>query len=204
MKKVLVVLLILIFVYCIGGVIYSLNIKDDKKQEDTILSINGYEYKIKNSVNDLYKNEFNKLKTNLESDNVNIDEYIKSIAKLYIIDLYSLNDKINKYDVSAAQYVIDTSRENFKLKVSETIYKYIEDKSDGERSQDLPIVTEIFVDNVNETTYKINELDYKGYQVLISWKYDKDLGYPMSADLTLIEENNIISVVSEKRIEVEQ
>ena len=204
MKKVLVVLLILIFVYCIGGVIYSLNIKDNKKQEDTILSINGYEYKIKNSVNDLYKNEFNKLKTNLESDNVNIDEYIKSIAKLYIIDLYSLNDKINKYDVSAAQYVIDTSRENFKLKVSETIYKYIEDKSDGERSQDLPIVTEIFVDNVNETTYKINELDYKGYQVLISWKYDKDLGYPMSADLTLIEENNIISVVSEKRIEVEQ
>jgi len=204
MKKVLVVLLILIFVYCIGGVIYSLNIKDNKKQEDTILSINGYEYKIKNSVNDLYKNEFNKLKTNLESDNVNIDEYIKSIAKLYIIDLYSLNDKINKYDVSAAQYVIDTSRENFKLKVSETIYKYIEDKSDGERSQDLPIVTEIFVDNVNETTYKINELDYKAYQVLISWKYDKDLGYPMSADLTLIEENNIISVVSEKRIEVEQ
>jgi len=204
MKKVLVVLLILIFVYCIGGVIYSLNIKDDKKQEDTILSINGYEYKIKNSVNDLYKNEFNKLKTNLESDNVNLNEYIKSIAKLYIIDLYSLNDKINKYDVSAAQYVIDTSRENFKLKVSETIYKYIEDKSDGERSQDLPIVTEIFVDNVNETTYKINELDYKGYQVLISWKYDKDLGYPMSADLTLIEENNIISVVSEKRIEVEQ
>ena len=204
MKKVLVVLLILIFVYCIGGVIYSLNIKDNKKQEDTILSINGYEYKIKNSVNDLYKNEFNKLKTNLESDNVNIDEYIKSIAKLYIIDLYSLNDKINKYDVSAAQYVIDTSRENFKLKVSETIYKYIEDKSDGERSQDLPIVTEVFVDNVNETTYKINELDYKAYQVLISWKYDKDLGYPMSADLTLIEENNIISVVSEKRIEVEQ
>jgi len=204
MKKVLVVLLILIFVYCIGGVIYSLNIKDNKKQEDTILSINGYEYKIKNSVNDLYKNEFNKLKTNLESDNVNIDEYIKSIAKLYIIDLYSLNDKINKYDVSAAQYVIDTSRENFKLKVSETIYKYIEDKSDGERSQDLPIVTEIFVDNVNETTYKINELDYKAYQVLISWKYDKDLGYPMSAYLTLIEENNIISVVSEKRIEVEQ
>ena len=204
MKKVLVVLLILIFVYCIGGVIYSLNIKDDKKQEDTILSINGYEYKIKNSVNDLYKNEFNKLKTNLESDNVNLNEYIKSIAKLYIIDLYSLNDKINKYDVSAAQYVIDTSRENFKLKVSETIYKYIEDKSDGERSQDLPIVTEVFVDNVNETTYKINELDYKGYQVLISWKYDKDLGYPMSADLTLIEENNIISVVSEKRIEVEQ
>jgi len=204
MKKVLVVLLILIFVYCIGGVIYSLNIKDNKKQEDTILSINGYEYKIKNSVNDLYKNEFNKLKTNLESDNVNLNEYIKSIAKLYIIDLYSLNDKINKYDVSAAQYVIDTSRENFKLKVSETIYKYIEDKSDGERSQDLPIVTEIFVDNVNETTYKINELDYKGYQVLISWKYDKDLGYPMSADLTLIEENNIISVVSEKRIEVEQ
>jgi len=204
MKKVLVVLLILIFVYCIGGVIYSLNIKDNKKQEDTILSINGYEYKIKNSVNDLYKNEFNKLKTNLESDNVNLNEYIKSIAKLYIIDLYSLNDKINKYDVSAAQYVIDTSRENFKLKVSETIYKYIEDKSDGERSQDLPIVTEVFVDNVNETTYKINELDYKGYQVLISWKYDKDLGYPMSADLTLIEENNIISVVSEKRIEVDQ
>lgn len=204
MKKVLVVLLILIFVYCIGGVIYSLNIKDNKKQEDTILSINGYEYKIKNSVNDLYKNEFNKLKTNLESDNVNIDEYIKSIAKLYIIDLYSLNDKINKYDVSTAQYVKETSRENFKLKVSETIYKYIEDKSDGERSQDLPIVTEVFVDNVNETTYKINELDYKAYQVLISWIYDKDLGYPMSADLTLIEENNIISVVSEKRIEVEQ
>ena len=31
----------MIFVYCLGGVIYSLNIKDDKKQEDVVLGING-------------------------------------------------------------------------------------------------------------------------------------------------------------------
>ena len=203
MKKVLIVLLILIFIYCIGGIVYSLSIKDNKKQEDIFLTINGYDYKIKNDLSDLYKNEFNVLKTNLESDK-SIDDYIKSIAKLYIIDLYSLNDKVNKYDVSASQYVKESSRENFKLKVSETIYKYIEDNSTGVREQNLPNVSEILVEDVSETTYMIDTNEYKAYQVLINWKYDKDLGYPTSAVLTLIENNNIVSVVSEKRVEIVQ
>ena len=203
-KKILVVLLVLIFLYCIGGVIYSVFVSQNNANEKSlskIVEINNFEYKIdEKRESSLYKKEFNLLKSNLESNSINIEEYIQSIAKLYIIDLYSLSTKNNKYDVTTSQYVKESIRENFKLKVSETIYKYIEDKNTDNREQELPLVSEVFIKSKENNVYLLDNTEYESYIVNIEWLYNKDLGYDTSATLTLIKEGSIVSVVEEKRI----
>lgn len=204
-KKILVLLLVLIFLYCIGGVVYSVLIsqKDNTdKVTNTLIKIDGYDYFIdEKRESSLYINEFKNLKDNLESDDINIDEYIKSIAKLYIIDLYSLNSKNNKYDVTSTQYVNEQTRDNFKLKVSETIYKYIEDNSDNLRKQELPQVSEVVIKSVETVSYLLNDVEISAYKVNVEWLYEKDLGYDTSANLILINDNNMVSVLEESRIE---
>lgn len=204
-KKLLITILILIFLYCIGGIIYSVFIKTNNSEiiDKKIIEIRDFEYKIdENLVSSLYINEFKQLKDNLESAEINYDKYIESISKLYIIDLYTLKDKLNKYDVTSSQYVFGEVQDNFKLKVNETLYKYIEDNSDNKRDQELPLVSEVIIKNVENTTYLINDVEFEAYNVNIEWLYEKDFGYDTSAILTLIKKDNVISVVEEKRIEV--
>lgn len=213
-RKILIVILCLIFLYCIGGVVYSVLIKqvDEKESvKSSLVSVDNYEYKIDSDVvSSLYKKEFDILKANLESEEINFDEYVKSLAKLYVIDLYSLNSKNNKYDVTASQYVFSNGKENFKLKVSESIYKYIEDNGNGngngngDRKQELPCVSEIFVNSVNESSYMIGDILYDAYLVDISWLYEKDMGYETNCLLTLIKDNNVVSVVEESKNKIVQ
>ena len=206
-KKILVILLVLIFLYCIGGVIYSIVIKQiDKKNEHVnIITINNYDYKLNaDKETSLYKKEFNLLKNNLESDQINFKEYATSIAKLYIIDLYTLSTKANKYDITSNQYIWSTGRDNYTLKVSETLYKYIEDNTLGKRSQELPKVSEVIIKNIEESTYLIGSNEYPSYVITIEWLYEKDFGYDVNAVITLINDNDIISVVEENKMNDEQ
>ena len=202
-KKILIILLILIFIYCIGGVIYSIIINQKtkgKEADNNILTINNYDYQIDDSVTTLYKNEFNSLKSNLESKDIDYNNYASSIAKLYIIDLYTLSIKRNKYDVTSSQYIYSSVIENYKLKVSDTLYNFIEDNCD-ERNQELPEVSEVIIENVEESTYLIDSKEYDSYVITLSWLYKKDLGYDTEAVLTLINKDGIISVIEEKRLE---
>ena len=61
-KKILVLLLVLIFLYCIGGVVYSVLIsqKDNTdKVTNTLIKIDGYDYFIdEKRESSLYINEF--------------------------------------------------------------------------------------------------------------------------------------------------
>lgn len=204
-KKILIILLSLIFIYCIGGVIYSVVVRQSTsnkdKENENIITINNYDYTLNaDNVTSLYKKEFNSLKNNLESSEVDYNNYVTSIAKLYIIDLYTLSIKSNKYDITSSQYVYSLGRENFKLKVSETLYKFIEDNTDG-RKQEFPEVSEVIIDSVEDATYTIEATNFVAYNVKVHWLYKKDLEYDEDAILTLIRDNNIISVVEENRVE---
>ena len=60
---------------------------------------------------------------------------------------------------------------------------------------------EVIIKNFENTNYLIGEKEYEAYNVTLEWLYEKDLGYDTNAILTLIKDENVISVVSEKRIE---
>lgn len=195
MKKVILAILIMVLIYSAGGIYYIKYVYKDNNEPvvKNLDEIEGYPYSLKSNASSLYKVEFNILKDNLE-DNYSEEEYINSICKLYIIDLYSLNNKLNKYDVNT-EFIYPDIISNYKLNIENTLYKYLEDNSDGDRNQELPTVSSVTIDEVNDDVYSLNkeEVPCKKVKVIIS--YDKDLGYDNSGLITLVKVDKYYYIV---------
>lgn len=196
-KKVILFLCILIFVYAAGGTIYYIATrqkKDDKPIVTNKDTIKGYDYTLKSNATKLYEDEFKVLKANLEGD-INYDEYAVSVAKLFVIDLYTINNKINKYDTGGTSFVYPDGRDNYKLNVQDTIYKYVEDNTNGKRTQSLPEVSSVTVKGINKDTYKIGDNSFEAYKINLEWSYVQDLGYDKTGEIILIKKDKNIYVV---------
>lgn len=198
MKKVLIIICSILFIYCIGGIVYSTidkkNLIKLKKEEDNI-TIKGYNYLLNDNDSLIYKDEFYKLKQNLENNNINYVEYAESISKLFIIDLYTLNNKKNKYEVGGTEFIYPNSLENYKLNVQDTLYKYIIDNIDNKRTQELPVVSNVSIDSEEEVEYEIDENKYDAYKIKLTIEYEKDLGYDKNKEITIIKEDKVLYIV---------
>lgn len=195
-KKIVLFIFIIIFVYAAGGIIYGiLNKKPEVIKISNVDTINGYNYTLKSNSTDLYKSEFKNLKSNLESNEINDEEYAKSIAKLFIIDLYTLNNKINKYDIGGIEFVHPDYIVNYKLNASDTMYKYIEDNSNNNRNQNLPEVSSIEIISNEKTNYQLNDNSFEGYNVSLEWTYKNDNGYETKGNVLLIKIDNTYYIV---------
>ena len=197
-KRVFLFLMILLFVYSIGGIFYLkyIYVSPNEPVIKNLDSILGYDYVLRSNASSLYKTEFNILKENLEGD-INEEEYLKSVCKLYIIDLYSMRDKLNKYDINT-DFIYEQNILNYKLNLQDTLYKYLEDNSDGKRGQELPSVSSVDVVDIKDTTFKIGDNNVDAKEVSLKWEYDKDLGYDNKGTLVLVKENNLYYIVEYK------
>lgn len=196
-KKIILFLCILIFVYAAGGTIYYIATREKKDDKPIVTNkdtIKGYDYTLKSNATKLYEDEFKVLKANLEGD-INYDEYAVSVAKLFIIDLYTINNKINKYDTGGVSFVYPDGRNNYKLNVQDTIYKYVEDNTDGKRTQNLPEVSSVIVKDSKKDTYKIGNNSFEAYKINLEWSYVQDLGYDKTGEIILIKKDKNIYVV---------
>lgn len=189
-RKLLVAISFLVLLYALGGMVYYfINQTPTPQEEKPIAKISGYSYQLKANATQLMKDEFQVLKKLLEGKEIDEEVYAKSVGKLFIIDLYTLGNKLNKYDVGGIQYVLPTGLDNFKLNVKDTLYKYIEDNTDGKRTQTLPEVKTINVLDIEATTYEIEKTAYSGYKINYEWTYIKNLGYDASGELIIIKED---------------
>lgn len=199
-KKFWLIISSIALLYFIGGIVYinldrdSGNVKNNKNVDKGI-SIKGFDYILYEDDIDIYKDEFKKLKKNLESSNINYTEYAESISKMFVMDLYSLEAKKNMYDVGGVQFVYPDIRDNYKLNVTNTLYKYMKDNSDGKREQDLPMVKSISIKNEDETKYKIGEEEFDGYKINLDIEYVKDLEYDKSAEIILVKNDKYLYIV---------
>lgn len=199
-KKFWLIICSIVLLYFIGGIVYinldrdSSNVKNNKNVDKGI-SIKGFDYILYEDDIDIYKDEFKKLKKNLESSNINYTEYAESISKMFVMDLYSLDAKKNMYDVGGVQFVYPDIRDNYKLNVTNTLYKYMKDNSDGKREQDLPMVKSVSIKNEDETKYKIGEEEFDGYKINLDIEYVKDLEYDKSAEIILVKKDKYLYIV---------
>ena len=213
-KKRKIVLWVIIILIIAAGALIAFKIfyksETPKKVATTIDSIDGYDYKLEDRDTKLYEEEFKTLKQNLESDDIDYKEYAESVAKMFIIDLYTIDNKVNKYDVGGVEFVHSKALSNYELNVENTIYKYVADNSYNDRDQQLPEVSDITIDNVEETTYEITcfddeedcenqELD--AYEITLSWDYKEDLDYDSKAVVIVVREDNLMVVVEKKDVE---
>ena len=198
-EKIGIVVCSILLIYFLGGIFYNIFVdrSDTKKNEkvNKSVQIKGFEYLLNENDTELFKSEFKKLKKNLESSNINYNEYALSISKMFIIDLYTLNNKNNMYDVGAVQFVYPEVRENFKLNVENTLYKYMEDNSDGKRKQDLPEVSNVEVISDEVYEYTIGEEKFDGYKINLDISYVKDLEYDAKAELILVKVDKYLYIV---------
>ena len=204
-NKIWIITISLVILFSILGYLaYNIFFKKEAKKDETsnetnITEINGYGITLTDNDTALYKTEFEMLKANLESENIDYQEYAKSIAKLYIIDLYTINNKVNKYDVGGLEFVYEGAKDNYVTNVTDTLYKYVEDNSKNKRKQELPVVSSINVESINEATYKVNSenITYNAYKIKVTWDYEKDLGYDKTAEVIIINKDNHLYVVEE-------
>lgn len=187
LRIVMLVLLVIIIIYAL--LIVLPKNKTNKKENEGADKIGIYTLYKRDT--ELYKENFNLLKEELngEKNKEKISEYI---AKLFIIDFYTLSNKDYKEDVGGIQYVYPSSKDNFILNASNTMYKYLNTLNEK------PTVNKIDLNNIEKTTYKIDNKEYEGYILDLSWEYEKDLEYDKKGLVTVILDNDNFYVVEKK------
>ena len=145
---------------------------------------------------EIYKEIFNKLKDVLKEEEINYEEYATYLGELFVIDLYTIENKISKYDVGSLDFIYPSEKEKFQNKVMDTMYKLVEDNSTNTRKQELPVVKNVIVNSTESTTYKKGDTTLDAYLLDLTISYERDLGYDKKVTLTLAKEDNKLYVVN--------
>ena len=201
-KRNKIILFIVIVLLVVGASIFcylKFVKKDDNVNKVTnIEEIDKFGYTLKSNATETYKKEYEILKTNLKSTDINEEEYVKSVANLFIIDLYTISNKINKYDVGGTEFVYPDSLENYKVNVEDTLYKYVEDNSNNSRTQSLPEVSEVQITDFKKVKYKVSNTELDAYEVALKWSYVVDMSYESEGSVIILEKDNKYYVVEKK------
>ena len=192
-----IIVILLIFTIGIGVLKLFIGSDNNKKPQNVtsiITSIDEFGYTLDDRDTDYMKTEFKKLEEVISQEEINYEEYAKAIAKLFVIDFYTLNNKINKYDVGSLEYILSDKKDMFKNKAMDTIYGDIIDNTYKDRVQDLPEVTAVEIINYEVTEITLNKNKVESYKLTMKYTYKKDLGYDKEWTIYLVKNNNKLEV----------
>ena len=188
-------IVIIIIVLLLGHFFKNLS---HSKKVNVIDTVENFDYALEDRDTVLYKNIHQELKANLESDNIDYDKYAEQIAKLFVVDLFTMENKLSTYDVGGVEFIYPDVVDNYKLNVEQTIYKNIESNGDGKRNQTLPVVKSIEVVSNETGTFKYQDKEMDAYIIELSWDYEKDLGYDKKATVTIVKKDDKLFIVEYK------
>ena len=200
-KKIVVIIFVLLVISVVGY--FGLKIFLPKKKEPTEIqtvqvtnSIEKYGYTLEDRDTELFKKNFESLKELLNQEDYDKEEYLSLITKLFIIDFYTIDNKLSRYDIGGLEYVYTGAVSSFKSVAQNSIYKTVENNLDGSRKQALPEVDSIEITDISEYKFTMpDESEEEGYRVKASWTYKEKLGYDNSATLVLIKDGEKYGVV---------
>lgn len=199
---VVVLFLVVIFgilFYCIMDVKKSLKSGKNATEIKVVEEVKGYGYILNENDPKYYKALFKKLKSTLEKEDIDEEEYAKLESKMFLTDFFSLSNAINKNDIGGVQFVYSDYEESFTKEAKDTVYKYVENNIYGNRRQDLPTVTNVDVTDIKKESYKSKTIsDDNAYYVNLKITYDKDLDYQTVATLTLVHHDDKLEIVNMK------
>ena len=201
-KKVKRIILLLLFiaVVIVGFLIYQNHSKKDEVKEVKVINqIEKYGYSLKENKPAKYKKMFEELKEILEAETVDEEKYVSKISEMFVYDFYSLKDKTSKTDIGGVEFVYSGILENFLENAQDTYYKYIENNIYNDRKQNLPVVTDIKVESVEQKEFTYGDRnDSSAYHVKVTWDYtdnDSFHNYQKEAELVFIHDNIKLSLV---------
>lgn len=169
----------------------------EKEMTVTVVSqIDGYNYYLDSNETRIYKKYYKELEKELKDNKIDEKNYAELVSKLFIIDFYTLSNKLTNQDIGGIQFIHTNLQEKFKIEASSTVYKYVKNNLSGSRKQKLPEVKKVEVSS--NKMIKYNESNYNddsAYQLKVKVEYVKDLDYPEEMVLTIIHEDNRLSIV---------
>lgn len=195
-KRTLWIIALLILLLIIAIIVFDVLKKEDGENNFKVIdSIDNFSYTLDDRDTKLMKDTYNELKRVLNNKDFAYEDYAKYLSQLFIIDLFTMNNKTNKYDVGGTEYIYPESIENFKINVEDTIYKTMENNSNGKRRQILPTVKSVNVSEVKNAEYTLKDNTYESFIVNINWEYEEELGYDNKAEITLIKQDEKLYIV---------
>ncbi len=198
-KRLIIGIGILIVIALGVGTYFFLSNREQVSKVKVLKEIKGYGYKLKDNKSKAYKELFEKLEKELSKKEVNEEKYVKLITQMFILDFYSLNEKVAKTDVGGTDFIYPDILENFLDNAEDTIYKYVESDIYNQRKQRLPEVKEITVDQVENDLFEYgDQTDENAYIVEASWNYKNEQdakGYQDEATLVFIHNGKRLDLV---------
>lgn len=161
--------------------------------------ISEYNYNIESNATRIFKKYYKELEKELEDKKIDEKNYASLISKLFIIDYYTLDNKITNKNIGGVQFIHTNLKESFINESSSTIYKYVKSNLYGNRKQKLPEVNNVEIESIKEIKYeKDNFKDDSAYELVVNVGYVKDYDYPEKVTLTIIHEENKLVIVEIK------
>lgn len=194
----IIVVIVLVSSYLIKTVLEPAKIINESKINK---EIKDWDYTLDDRDTELMKTNFNELDNILKQNKIDYEAYAEALAKLYIIDLYTIDNKINSSDTPCLEYIEPSITDNFKLNIMNTLYKFVIDNTNNKRKQELPIVKEVSVTEIITEKFTLSEQEYDGYKVTLSWEYEQDLGYDKTSILNIIKKDIKLFVAKQSNSE---
>ena len=200
-KKVIDIIIIILFILIgvglfgyTGYTAYNSLTKPAVKKKE-VRSLKLYGYSLSDDAPVIFSNTYKELENVLNEDDINYSKYAELLSKLFVIDVFTLNNKLASTDIGGLEYLHKDLKENFKENLGATLYKNVENNLDGNRVQKLPEVSTITTNNIEEIKYKYKDEEYDAYVVTLSWEYVEDLGYAKTMKVTSIRDDGKLYIV---------
>lgn len=197
--KIILSIIVILIITIIAFALYMYLNPIEKKEQikiNVLDSISEYGYTLDDRDSDLFKDEFAKLKEIIDGNEIDEEKYSEEVARLFVIDLYSIKTKVNKYDVGGKEFYHTDKVTMFENKVKDTLYDLVEDDSYKDRNQELPLVNNIETKGISKGKYKLGEKEVDCYIIELEWEYEKKLGYDSKGVVTVVKDGIKQSVVA--------
>ena len=178
LKRIMLLTLFILLIILVLVIYFKFFKKEQKeiKENKVVDTIKNYDYHLKEEDSKLTSTLFNELDKVLSDEEINEEEYAKLISQLFVIDFYTLNNKLSNTDIGGIQYIHPDIKDNFIIKAENTVYKYVKSNIYGNRTQELPIITNTIIEDIKVTDYTSKTYkDNNSYQIKIKVEYQKDL-----------------------------
>lgn len=165
---------------------------------EKIDQMENYDYYLDETSTEYYKQLYNELKKILNNTEINEEEYAKIISKLFVTDLFTLDNKITSSDIGGLQFIFSGFKEDFINIAKTTLYSNVKSNIYGDRKQQLPIVSNVYINSIESSSFTYQNNKYNSYDVTLNITYQKDLGYPTKYNLSLIKNDKYWQVAAGK------
>ena len=201
LKRIMLLTLFILLIILVLVIYFKFFKKEQKeiKENKVVDTIKNYDYHLKEEDSKLTSTLFNELDKVLSHEEINEEEYAKLISQLFVIDFYTLNNKLSNTDIGGIQYIHPDIKDNFIIKAENTVYKYVKSNIYRNRTQELPIITNTIIEDIKVTDYTSKTYkDNNSYQIKIKVEYQKDLKYPTEIELKLIHKDKKLYIIEVK------